>query len=313
MKVLFINTQKNRCGVHQYGIDFFNLLKESKILATDYAMCASLAEVAELQRLNSYDAILYNYHNGTTTSAFSPSLQKSLQAKNICILHDIHQLPESEGGFYDRVIMGDPGIGKISNRIEGYGRIIPEFSDVVGKGDILRVGSFGFNMGHKNYALIVQMVQAEYDEAEININIPPYNSTEEQTVDMVRNSHEVHSIFASRYKPGIVLNITHDFMDQDQVIKFLARNDLNVFPFGAVAPGSGISSSLDLAIASKKPFAVSSRCQLFRHVLDYGLPITIENNSIHDIILRGTKVLDPIYRDWSRSNTLGTIENLISK
>ena len=97
--------------------------------------------------------------------------------------------------------------------------------------------------------------------------------------------------------PGIKLNITHDFKDDSDTLKFLASNDINVFLYGE--NGEGISSVIDYALSVKRPIAIS-KSRMFRHIMNNA--ILIDNNSIEEIIERGTGPLERFYSDWSTNN-----------
>jgi len=309
--ILFVNTQKKQCGVHQYGINLFNLLSEANDFKSDYCTINSVEDLDKI--VEKYDIMICNYHWSTTTKAFSPSLDKRYHGgRMVCLFHDFYQIPLDKltgNNFYDTFIIGDPTLDPRSG-FSGFGRILTEFKGQPRKNQIPTFGSLGFNMSGKAFYKIVNLVQQQYDEAIININVPPNDAIQEETDKTIEATPQMQMLRSSITKPGIKLNLTHDFMDQEQMIQFLANNDLNIFPQDYVPSGYGISSSLDLALSCKRPFAIS-KCDMFRHVLKYNLPITIEDHSIKDILAGGSEILDPIYKDWGRNRVLNDIKQII--
>ena len=61
-------------------------------------------------------------------------------------------------------------------------------------------------------------------------------------------------------KNGIELNISHDHLTTEGILKFLSKNDLNVF-FYEHQENRGISSATDWAISVKRPLVLlKARC-----------------------------------------------------
>ncbi len=312
--VLFVNTKKERCGVHQYGLQFFDLIKNSKIFNPTYAVVEEYSTLNNLYAENKYDFIIYNYHPQTTTKIFNPVMNRKYDCINVCLFHDSNSIPLSRiKGFYDCFIIGDPTIiNSKGNGIFGFGRILFNFENKTTEDDKIRVGSFGFSRSTKGFFKIVDLVQNEFDEAEININIPPSNAVVEESENYLRSSNDVQMIRNRIHKMGISLNVTHEFLTTEQVLNYLSKNSINVFPFEYLDEkgGYGISSSTDFALSCKKPFAISKSI-ILRHILKYNLPITIEDFSLKQIIKNGTKVLQPIYDDWQRDKVLKEIEDIL--
>jgi len=321
--ILFVNTSKEQCGVHQYGLNFFNLLRESSLFSCEYITPDSPSELAA--RLNfkrnieksEYDYIIFNYHQATTTKDYHPRIELHTGAKNICLFHDFYADIEDgirKNMFYSSFMVGDSTIDHNKDmNIYGIGRILFEYdlSKEHQKTDVISAGSFGFSGGHKKYHQVVELMQESYDEAVININIPPNNSSHVETIEFLKNNPVVKRIHQAVKKPGIKVNVTHDFLSQEDTIRFLAKNTINIFSLDMPnTAGPGISSSLDAALSAKRPMAISNSF-MFRHMLKYKLPITIEDNSVKDIIDRGFSIFDDVCHDWSRKNVLNRIESII--
>ena len=136
------------------------------------------------------------------------------------------------------------------------------------------------------------MVNAEFDQAKIRINIPRHDSE-----DMVSQSQIEATVTACRLqisKPDIALELTHKFLDDAGLYKFLARNDLNAFLYDD-ASERGISSCIDYALSVRRPIAVSGS-SMFRSLRGLESSVSVENSSLREIAARGDGVLEPVRR-----------------
>jgi hypothetical protein len=60
MNVLFINSQVQECGVHQFGLNLWRILDSSKEHSFSYTMPKDDAELLEAIKVSSADILLYN-------------------------------------------------------------------------------------------------------------------------------------------------------------------------------------------------------------------------------------------------------------
>jgi hypothetical protein len=97
--------------------------------------------------------------------------------------------------------------------------------------------------------------------------------------------------------PSIKLNITHNYLSTEELLKFLASNDINIFLYGTC--GQGLSSTLDYALSVKRPLAINSN-MMFKHVVKD--EIIVEKNTIMEIYNRGIEPLQEYYDRWSTKN-----------
>ena len=111
-------------------------------------------------------------------------------------------------------------------------------------------------------------------------------------------------------KPGIHLNITHNFLDNNAVLDFLAQNTINVF-FYENKNNRGLSSTVDIAMAVQRPIAVSNAA-MFRHVLDVEPSICINQNNLKTIIQNGFVPLQKYFNEWTAENLLWEYERIVS-
>jgi hypothetical protein len=62
MKILFLNSKIQNCGVYQYGLRLFDILKKTKTIEYIYTEIDSLDEYNNLSK---FYVIIYNYHCST--------------------------------------------------------------------------------------------------------------------------------------------------------------------------------------------------------------------------------------------------------
>jgi SAM-dependent methyltransferase len=93
-------------------------------------------------------------------------------------------------------------------------------------------------------------------------------------------------------KPDIDLVITHDFLDDSGLVRFLAGNTVNAFLYED-QKARGISSCTDYAVASGRPLAIS-RSSMFRNLHEVNPSICIEDCSLQAIAGRRGKELAPL-------------------
>ncbi len=105
------------------------------------------------------------------------------------------------------------------------------------------------------------------------------------------------------------LNISHEHLTLEQILKFLSKNDLNVFLY-EYQDNRGISSATDWAISVKRPLVIT-KSSMFRHLFDCYPSICIEENSLKTILENGVKHLERLCEEWSPENLLWDYERII--
>lgn len=306
--VLFVNHEVVTCGVHQYGRHLFSALQR----CTDFRISAvNIAGIADLDRAvsaGSYSAILVNYHPQTMPFL---RLQSPRRYKSPCVAV-VHEMTQKEAdefprGFFQFAAMGDPTLKQTRPWIFPTGRIIPEFSRSPGAPSIPTIGSFGFAQEVKGFRRLVSIVQEEFDEALIRLHIPP-NGIIDPTGSRARRI--VSECVGMIWKPGIRLLTTHDFIDDDQLMDFLASNTLNAFLYDYL-PQAGISSAVDHAMAARRPIAIT-QSTMFRHLHDLNPPITIEQTSMRQIIQNGIRPYEHLLQQWSEDAIASCYSNILN-
>jgi len=238
--------------------------------------------------------VIWNWHPATLGRLVNPfSQRRHFRQKHICLLHEFdHQL--LTGRFFDAYVMPDPTNSYRDDRFHTCERLLPEYVNTCPVAKLPTIGSFGFGASNiKGYENILDTVRASYQTAIIRLHIPS-NWFGDPSGDRARSIVAHLQQAAGR---NYTIHGDHDWLEDHDLLNWLGSNTINIFPYAPV-PHSGISSSTDWAIASKRPVAVS-RCGLFKHL--HHLPICLEDYSVRDIADRGVAPIEHLWAKWSKA------------
>jgi hypothetical protein len=310
--VLFINHTKKNCGVYQYGIRVYDILKQSNKINFVYKEISDYDEYLLSLQINNVREIIYNYHYATLNWLNINNISKN--HTNIGIIH------ESPTNIFDITCDIDPDI---QDTIKNISIPRPIFENVETMLDNMHFssetiqnfiqyseentpifGSFGFGFYFKGFDKIVKIINEQYDNAIIKLVIPiAYFDPESQfTVINARNK-----CIENNKKSGIKLMITHEFMTNEELLKFLSSNTLNIFLYDTLN-NRGISSVIDYALSVKKPLAISDS-HMFKHI--YSDEICVYKNNIEYILENSTKYCEKYLVEFSNKNLINVFETII--
>jgi hypothetical protein len=161
------------------------------------------------------------------------------------------------------------------------------------------IGSFGFGFRFKGFGRIVEEVNKEFDEAVIKfiIPIPTYAVNEIQAVR--------DQCFGVTLKPGIKLEISHEFYDSSEIIQFLRSNTINCF-FYPPLPTRSISSVIDYAISARAPVCITNSA-MFRHIFDNS--ICVDSVGIRGCI--ESTHIQKFNERWSNARLIDIVETYL--
>jgi glycosyltransferase involved in cell wall biosynthesis len=261
--LLFVNHADQKCGVYQYGLNVFSAMQKAPGVSFDYVECKDRSDLIRALEANDYLAVIYNYYDGTLSFVDPPFLKQRKNLIHICLAHEMTQefADRVDDYFFDFYLYGDPTLIPRNPRVFSIPRLIPQYENRFPLPSIPTIGAYGFAGKLKGFEELVDLVQREFDEAIIRINIP--------INDVVDRAGKSAREYAARChkklkKQGISLRITHEFFSQERLLDFLAANSINVFPYKEMG-FTGISSAVDQALAVNRPIAVSN-CYFFRHL-----------------------------------------------
>jgi hypothetical protein len=150
-------------------------------------------------------------------------------------------------------------------------------------------------------------VQEEFDEAVIRLHLPFNDIVDpDGSYNVLATAEACKSMV---HKPGIHLEIDHEFWDQGRLFEFLASNTLNTF-FYDTHKRFGISSAVEHALAVQRPLAINM-CGMFRHMHGIKEKICIEHTTLRSIIDRGIAPLVPYYSQWDEAHFIMDYERIL--
>ena len=330
-KILFVSHSKTQCGVYEFGNNIAGVLQQSQYYEFVRAECASLADLEKAISENKPTAIIYNYHP-TVMPWLCTKITKGIYRNNIAgikviqigIIHEItQQVADSATGYMNKWILGtsqrrlnslfnfyiaaDPTLLLKNPLVFKTGRLVPVYNKPVIIPATTTIGSFGFGTPKKGFESVVQKVQEEFDEAIIRLNIPSADFGDKNGIHAKQIADNCQSLIK---KPGIKLEVSHRFMDNQMLLDFLAANSLNVFLYENMT-GRGISSAIDNAMAVKKPVAISGS-PMFRHILAAQPSVCVEDNTLQEILKNGFTPLEKMAEDWNKENLLWDYERVLN-
>lgn len=328
--ILFITHKPKQCGVYEFGKSIFQVISASKKYDFIKAECESLAELNKAVELHKPSAIIHNYHPSVLPwlcTKISKGIYRNnlagIKAVQVGIIHEVtQQVADTATGYENRYMLG-PSQKKLNSLFDFYiaadptlllknplvfktGRLIPGFNKQTAEPAIPTIGSFGFATPKKGFEKLVQKVHAEFDEAVIRLNMPSADFGDADGSNARLIASNCKSLIT---KPGIKLEVSHQFLADAELLGFLAGNSMNVFMYEDTE-GRGISSAVDNALAVKKPVAVS-RCPMFRHILQAKPSVCTEDNTLKTILQNGFSPLEKIVKDWTPENLRWEYERIL--
>ena len=306
LNILFINHKSSQCGVYEFGRNIGLALKTSKY-AFLYYECDSAAELSAAVQENDPALIIYNYHPSTMPWVTS-TVTRKIKLPQIGIIHEVTQIvaDQADNSIFDFHIAHDPTLLLKNPLVFKAGRLIPRYENKFELPKITTIGTFGF-AGKKGQKRIVEMVQDEFDEAIIRINIP-FSTFGDPDGKMAMSIAE--DCRNALIKPGIKLEISHEFWTEPQLLDFLAQNTINLFLYEHMEGQRGISATPDIAFAVRRPIGIT-RQSMFRHILGTMPSICVDDISIKEIIENGTGPLEQFYEQWTDEMMCWDYERLV--
>jgi len=310
--ILIVSHKERRCGVYQYGRNVADALRKSKKYSFIYAECSGVKEFLSIVDSAMPAAIIYNYHPypPSTLPWLKKRIIRKIKVPHIDIMHEAtQQVTDSAGGsFFQYHIAPDPTLLLKNPIVYKTGRLIPKYLNINDLPEIPTIGSFGFGTAGKGFETLISTVQKEFDEAIIRLHIPfaafgDSDGSEARTI--AKRCKELI------VKPGIELMLSHDFLGQEQLLDFLAKNSINAF-FYEKNKGRGISSVIDYALAVQRPIAIT-KSNMFRHIYSTCPSICIEDANLKEIMNNGFEPLLQYCREWNEENLIWDYERIVGK
>ena len=288
---LLVNIVEKRNGSYQYFKEIASQVMTDTLF--DYIETVDQQVFLEYIKYRNYKAILINYHHQT-----QPGWKTMYNDK---IYYMYHESTFDIMVRLDRIIDNDPTLPNGIPRPLYQKRPVP-----VKKNDIVTIGTFGLSYNLDRYLNVMRYVNDQFDVAKIRLHT--------STMSSVGNSMIQYGFDRCRElitKPGIILETSSNLMEPEELMNFLASNDINIFLYED-QPDRGCSSVFDFALSSGKPIAIWDT-HMFRHVYDD--IISVKKRPIIDII-NDPKVMDYIeslHSKWNPETLRNKLITLLSK
>ena len=311
--ILFLNHKKKQCGVYQYGVRLFDILKQSNKYCFQYVEIENIHEYDRCMDHYDCEIIIYNYHGATMSWLNKTNISK--RSINIGIPH------ETNGDLFDIICDINPvGVENentftlprpIYDNIESILRTrvgsTTEISDFINYNEpgVPVFGSFGFGFLNKGFDKIVELINARYDKAIIKLVIPLADFDD----NVSYNISEIERLCISKNtKSGVCLMITHLFFTNEDVLRFLNSNTMNLFMYDEMH-GRSISSAIDYAISARRPIGISDS-YMFRNIYDDS--ICLYKTSIDECYKNSVEVVNKYLRIYSTQNMISKFHLIIN-
>lgn len=307
MNILIINHSEKQCGVYQYGKRVGNVLEKSTNHQFVYLELNSHKDLDDKIVEYNPHAIIYNWTGGTM-SWVTPETVDVLRNKNIKQFLLVHNLGYAT--FFDYYLHQHPYWKLTDDRNFAIPRPLPFYvkRNIEKSKNTIRIGSFGFGLLNKYYNEICRIVNDQFDNVNVELRLHLTTGTfagATQNIPLVSQMCRQNIT-----KSNISLNITTDFISDDELLDFLANNDLNIFFYENYSTYNGISSVIDYALSVQKPIAIN-KSSMYEHLLDVNPSICVEDNSLPTIINNGFAPLQEKYNSWTNEKFIHTLETII--
>jgi len=303
-KILFINHKITACGVYQYGLRTGNTIKKSLLSNIIYVEVDSVQEYNSLITEHNPSVIIYNNHGPVM-----PWLSRNLIISYPNIIHVgiLHEGNSALNYGYNYYISQDPTINDTEN-IFSVPRPLLSYDNITYPvTTITTINSFGFSFSDKGFKRVIDIVCSQLDDAIINLHMTTahFDRPKEETEKVLSECQN------SINKTGVKLNITRDFLNENELLNFLASGDINLFPYDSHS-GRGISSVIDYALSVDRPIAIT-KSNMFRHIIGSTPSICIEDRSLIDIIKSGVEPIKKYKEYWSNNRLIEKYDYIIKK
>lgn len=290
MKVLFLNHTQPVCGVYQFGKRVYELAKNSATVEYVYRELESSDEYISYLSQEKPDVVLYNWYPVTMGWLSEEMVIRNKDVKHFFLFHDGH----IRQNFDKYIFSGAEGKDIIltKEKTSMIPRPLFEYKGDYPENETVTIGSFGFGGWQKGFTSLVERVNYQFSKAIINIQMPfayfgdRYGNETRKIADQCRQLN---------INSNIELNIDHTFLSNEDTLRFLAGNDLNVFMYQS--QNQGLSSVIDYALSVKRPIAITND-SMFKHI--YKPELDVNNRSLKKLVI--TDYPQEFYDKWNPNN-----------
>jgi len=304
LKGLFLNSPKAQCSIHESGRMIYFALLKSDMFTLDYQeIDAKNREIKD-----GYDFYAFNYHPFTMPWLDTTAIRNINGFKLTFVLEALpnNPFPMCPPHDFDAYCVLDPTMKIGNNKVYAFPRPLDSFTPVKQIApSIPTIGTFGFATAGKGFDKVVTAVSKEFDYAIVRINIPTGTHVGVMQEALIA---KIEKACYAAANPGIVVQITHDYMTKQELINWCACNTLNCFLYDRSQPG--LSATTDQAISSGRPLAVSAN-ETFRHIHKYLTPYP--KKSLKESIASSMVEVKQMQEDWSQRAFAREFEKMLDE
>lgn len=313
-KIAWVTNHESQCGIHGYSLSALENLKHS----TRYTYDLHKAKFTFLQDdepkylfienlCRDYDAVIYNWCPITMQWLTDEILSAATVPQYVIGGHD--RWPAFENTRHNFVVQ--PHVNN-TDWCTALPRPLVFYDDIqyTPPGAKIKIGSFGFGTGSKDFPRVVQIVNEQFANEEVELNIKmtygKYRGFD------ARETHRIAQECRSLAQPNVKLNLEFGYIKNPHDLSvFLNSNDINLFLYKPQLGREAVSSCLDHALAARKPVGLTMS-GMFEHA--FHVPdIFIENRSIKEIIAAGLEPVQPLISAWTASAYCNAIERYLEQ
>ena len=298
--VLIVNSTEPICGVYQFALALSQILQGSKTHRYSHHAFKDLETLKLCAKY--YDLIVINWHEKLFPWLFNETIEELGVPVAIIGGHDCYPSFEKSVHTIDCTSSNESTAN--STTIPRPVRDFYPFPDP----ERITIGSCGFNFFSKNFQHVATVVASSFDDALIRLHIGQH--PEGQSTEAIVKT--VQEQLWKLQKPNIDIEVSTEFLSDEDLVAFLSENTANVFlypPFAGEA--RGLSSTIDKALAAKKPFAISDST-MYRHI-NSEKKFLLSHFSLGDIISFGTDHIKPFWEEHSEKKLIEKFDGIVSK
>jgi hypothetical protein len=322
LKILYVTTptttddNRGRCGISLTGSLFANILTTHPIYHVEVIYTENPNDVIDKLKDYNPNAVIFNYDPGPMPWVAQINVREICpNAKGFCVVYnEANQLSESwnpnTNPNWQYMLTFDPTIRESDYAFSLTHILPPAPTTPYIESDIPIIGWHGFPAPHKGIPRLALQIQEEFDEAIFRLHMPDGYFAMKFGLDYPRKT--VESFIGLITKPGIKVEISDNWLDDQGIVNWLSQNTVNCYFFDMDSPSIGMSGSLDYAIAACRPIAIT-RCHEFKTCWDLTPTIEIEKTTIAEVIKNGTAPLEHLHAKYTNEKIWNDITRIFEK
>lgn len=304
-KGLFVNQRKAQCSIYESGRMIYRILSKGKEYKLDYFEFDTKSIPS-----TGYDFYVINWHPHTLK--LSEATVKTLSGIKIAIVLEVslNNPKPFTPPWFDAYMIIDPTKPRTETNypfprpIEKVSKLLPILDEKK-----LVFGSFGFFTGgeaiiEKRFDEIIHNAN-KLGECIVRINLPQGTFTGPvSTLEKIKLYCDGLRRIA---KPNVDLQITHNYMNEEDLVRWCSQHTMNIFPYYRNRPG--LSAVTDQAIASGRALAVT-KSDTFRHIhqhISY-----YPQQSYQELIYSTPSGVKKMQEIWNQDSFITSFKELLS-